>query len=341
MTNRVRGTGSIGKHPNSPYYQIRFYDASGRQRKESCKSSDRGVAEKLLQKRLGQVQLGVMPERQIRYEDIRRLLLNDYQLNYHKSLQRLKSNNKLTVWGLKWCDSYFKQMKVIHIQTETLTKFVIWRRTKHKVTDSTINRSLALVRRMLNLAKRERWIQVIPFVPMLPENEPRQGFLERPEFEQLRAALPQKFHALVTFLYTTGCRIGEAKSIVGLELNLVNRRVVLQASVTKNNKARTLPLTDELVSMLTPLKEREVAPVFDTQGFREAWEQAHKKLKWHRRVLVHDLRRSAVRNMMRAGVQQSVAMAISGHRTNYVFQNYNVSSEDDLHKAMAMVENRK
>ena len=64
------------------------------------------------------------------------------------------------------------------------------------------------------------------------------------------------------------------------------------------------------------------------------WWRAATAAAGHPGLIFHDLRRSAVRNMIRAGVSEPVAMAISGHQSAAVFRRYNITSIDDQRRAL-------
>ncbi len=248
---------------------------------------------------------------------------------------------------LKALDDYFKGMSVVAITEHTLRKFKAGR-MENGVAGPTCNRSLAYLRRMFKLAQRQGKVANVPYFPMERESEPREGFLERPDFERLRGAMPQHLHPALTFCYETGCRTGAMGKIIWPWVNLAKREVNLPPGIVKNRKPLTLPLSRELVAMLKK-KFQTNGPVFDMKNFRREWFKACVKIGvgektgpgWYqyKGLTPHDFRRSAVRNLIKAGVDQATAMKITGHRALSVFQRYNIVSTEQLHAAMAKVSN--
>lgn len=74
---------------------------------------------------------------------------------------------------------------------------------------------------------------------------------------------------------------------------------------------------------------RGAKPIRD---FRESWDVACQRAVLPG-LLFHDLRRTAVRNLRRAGVAETVIMKITGHRTRSVFEIYNITDETDTREA--------
>lgn len=78
-----------------------------------------------------------------------------------------------------------------------------------------------------------------------------------------------------------------------------------------------------------PSDTTEIRPI---KAFTKAWSAACRAAGCPGRI-PHDLRRTAVRNLIRAGVPDSVAMKITGHKTRSVFERYNITSKSDLTEA--------
>lgn len=349
---RDRGTGSIGNVAGSPYLYI-WYRVDGRLIRESTKSTSKEYAERLLQRRMGEAGLGLQPAqdfKKTKYEDICRALLDDYEINGHACLVQRKKTGIKTVAGLLHVNQFFKGRPASAITTDLVRKF-IRKRQDDGARPSTINRNLALLRRMLVLAKREGRVAEVPHIPMLRESDPREGFLYPDEFDKLRAAMPDNLKPIFTYLYFTGCRVGAAKAVdwsqIVIDADKVEVR--LRGSQVKNRKPLLLPLPDDLALMLRQ-QARKVGRVFDATNLVKAFRKACVEVglgKWrdpknhdagYDGLVIHDLRRSGVRNLRRAGVPEDIAMKISGHRTRSVFSRYNIVDSSDLHEAMRRVQ---
>ena len=216
--------------------------------------------------------------------------------------------------------------------------------------NATVNRELEILRRAFRLAQQAGKLLHRPFIPRLREDNVRPGFFERDQFDDVRMNLPKELQGLVTFLFWTGWRSGEVLPLQWSQVDRKAQTIRLEPGTTKNREGRTMPygLLPELEEAIeTQWREHErlaaggvLSPwVFvrkngdPIRDVRKAWKSACKAAGLPG-LLVHDFRRTAVRNLVRAGVPDTVAMKLTGHKTRSVFDRYNVTSEADLREAM-------
>ena len=252
-------------------------------------------------------------------------------------------------------DEFFKGKRVLDITSDTLRRYTSHRK-KAGVAGPTIRRELGTLRAMFNQARKESKLRLadIPYFPMPEDSKPRKGFVTPDVFATLLAALPENLRPLVQFIYCTGMRRGAALRITWDMLNEDCTEFNIPGDILKNDEALALPLAGaDLGKLAAMLKKRfrvQGQPVFDSTNLRKEWAEACAKLGlgkmqkkkteagWsyasYRGLMLHDLRRSAVRNLVRAGVPESVAMKISGHKTRHVFERYNIVDTRDVREAL-------
>lgn len=362
MAKRERGMGHLRRRKGCKNWIAKYYK-EGRPIEVSTRTSVKQEAIQFLRERMVDSSRGFADPsdmRKIHYGHLREALLDHYRTQGHKSLQTLADGTE-TIWGVSALDDFFGYKAAEGSKPEelgrTLTQITtsaarqfVKHRQKEGVGNAFINRSLALLRRMLNLARQEGKITTVPYIEFLPEPKPRKGFVAQNQFNRLLAALPKNLQPLVTFLYYCGVRLGEAEQVQWSQVDLPAALIRLEHEQTKNSEPRIVPLPDVLIRMLESTAPKE-GNVFCRTNLRKTWQRVCVAVglgSWrdpqnpyyggYDGLIIHDLRRSAIKNLVAAGVNEKTAMTISGHKTRSVFDRYNIVDEHDLKNAMRKVQ---
>jgi integrase len=346
--------GIYEKIPGSGIFSIRYADETGLIRREVA--GKKGAAIQLYQKRKTEILQGKkLPENLravVRVSDLADAVERDYRINGKKSLDSVQRRLK------KHLLPFFGMYSASDVATVHINKYVDQRRLAG-AENATINRELALLKRMYHLASNRNppLVHRVPSMARLHENSPRTGFVEEVQFNRLAKQADEHWlGTMVLLAYTYGFRKGELLALRVRQIDLVSKKIRLEAASTKNNQGRTVTMTSEVVSALSScVRGRKVSdfvfvrqdnqPVLD---FRGAWYKLCERADLGRfarkdgkttwcGLTFHDLRRSAVRNMIRRGISERVAMMISGHKTRSVFDRYNIVSDSDIDEAAVKI----
>ncbi len=219
---------------------------------------------------------------------------------------------------------------------------------------ATTNRRLTILRAMFNHAAKEELIpaSAVPASFCLwhnVDNVKTNKFTDE-QFVALLKELPSNLHPVLHAYQNLGMRTNQLKN---LTLNMVddNLRLVVPGEFTKNGEPFPLPLVDEkdkpyewsrAIVRMKQNAPNSADPIFDVTNFRKEWRRACHKLKLgiyneateaYRGAEPHDFRRTAVSNLIAQGIPESVAMQISGHKTNSMFKRYGITDPRQVQNA--------
>lgn len=368
LTERIEmskhGDGSLAKYSDSPNW-ISVYSLHGKEHRQSTKTPDKKKARAIHKKNLTARVLdkeGIMPMLTPKVQQVTVATLldaweKDIELRGLKSAYKLRSHAKPIT-------TYFGSRRAVTVTSETVDQY-IKALQQQDVADATINRRLQILGAAFKLAVTRKQIPSAPAIRKLSEaGNARQGFFEQAEVDAVVAALPEHLKDLTRFAYATGWRKSE---IIGVSWDMVKDNVLVLPD-SKNGRPRRLPIAGEVAEILSrqtkartytrPDGEPRVADLIFHRGgrsvgdFKKQWASALKAAGLtheekdpttgavttvHDR-LFHDLRRSAARRLLRAGVQQITAMKLLGHRTPSMFTRYAITSDGDLREALERVE---
>jgi len=221
------------------------------------------------------------------------------------------------------------------------------RRGNKTYAPATVNRHLEIMKRIFNLALREDMVEKNPClkVSKLAENNRRDRVITHAQYQALVAALPKCAADIVTTAYYTGMRAGEIFNLTWKKVRLEEGYIDLLAADTKTSEPRRVPLNGELRRLFTELmKVRHLKHdrAFTYQGspIREIKRsfQTACRAAGIEDFRFHDLRHTFNTNMRKAGVDRSVIMKITGHKTMSMFERYNTVDGQDAIDAYQRLE---
>jgi integrase len=333
--------GCIYRRPDSAHWFIKFY-LDGKVRRETTRTANRKEALAFLVRRLDEARRGIFHDvsGRITFSEMRGLLFRNYAFKQNRTDPTRHVDQLALAFG---------ELRGEEITEERIAEYSRKRLEIDRAAPATLHRELSVLRRMLRLASPR--LPRVPIIDMPRVHNARQGFFEEADLQAVLPHLPDHARGLVEFLYLTGWRVGEALRLRWSDVDWKRRSVWLRDS--KNREPRVFPFKYHARLEAVLQRQRQwvaeweraegalCIAVFPWRGrpmqkLRRSWRTACRAAGLPDR-LVHDFRRTAVRNLIRAGVQQAIAMKITGHKTGSIFRRYLIVDEELLAQATGAV----
>jgi integrase len=323
----------------SKCWWIQFYHH--RQIRKPTKTENRAEAIRILNHHLDLAHAGkILPldAERMKFVDLTNMIVRDYKRNERRSLDRAED-------AIEHLSRYFGSVRPSNIDTPAIEDYIDYRKEVEHAASATVKYETSILKRGFRLARNI--LVRTPEFPVIKTANIRKGFFEEHEFRTFLECFEEDLQPLLKFAYITGWRMSsEIFLLQWSQVDFSVGEVRLEPGTTKTDEGRTFPfkVVRELEELLKAQKAKtdqlrrelnQIIPwVFHRQGrkigdIRGAWSAALEKSKIAKKI-PHDFRRTAVRNLERAGVPRGVAMKLVGHKTESIYQRYAIVAQSDL-----------
>lgn len=338
----MRGDGRLYRREGSRVWWMAFWVA-GREVRASTGEVDERRAKRVLRRRVADVTRGVtVPEES-------RLTVGELvglvEADYHR--RGLRSAGSLRYHARHVLGWFLAHERARTVTTERVDRYIAERLSEGAAPSSIrsevhlLNRGfvLAVERGLVPQAARPRIRNIV-----VGDSNARQGFVSREELEALAAHLDTQgpvYGDFVRFLFYSAWRIGEARTLTWSDYDREAQGFLLSRRRDKAKRGRLLPMAGvlwEITQRRLADRDPGVPWVFHARGralgdIGKRFSTACGAVGLHGRI-PHDLRRSGVRHLRLAGIDQQTIMRFTGHRTEAVFRRYSIASTDDMRAAL-------
>ena len=370
--NRTRGEGSIYQREGSRLWWMAYYGKEGHFRKSTGTENKTEALAKLANEiaRLRAGQSAPANQEKLTVADLVAHVFSEYQREKRKTEDDLEHRWRLHL------EPFFGNVPILGVNQALVRKYQDLR-ISEGAQNGTVNRETDVIRHAFNLSfKEERITRVPPFPKKLPEAKPRQGFVKDDDYVRLSAACKARSPHLHAFFETAAQLATRKDELLKLKVKDIDFSAdEVWFWDTKNGEPRGVPIMSETVRELLRgmcaektgdklvFTYPDGSPLYD---LRSEWESVCVSIgqgRWVCRrcggswdtsctacgaskrrdrgydgLLIHDLRRTGVKNLRRNGVPEETAMKISGHKTASVFKRYNIQSGTDLRRAAQLMD---
>ena len=324
------------------------YYRNGRCFRESSGTTEVAKAQRLLNRRKGELEAGTFVEpnaRRVKVDELVADLLAWYRNTAHKAEFADASEQR-------WNDhlaQFFSGMRAEQVTTGTIRRYRERRAEEKKPRPSptTVNRELQVLRKAFRLAAKANppKVRFVPPFEMSDEkHNARKTYATTEMLDKLRTAASKEGLWARFFLemtYTIGWRKSEVLGLTVGNVHLAESYIRIEE--TKNGDPREAALTANLKTLVTPLVlgRKSEDPLFPIKDVRCAWRRICKAAGFKAGrdgLVIHDGRRTAPRRQRAAGVPQSVSMAQMGWKSDAMYRRYGIVDRGDMLAALERVE---